>query len=98
MKKIINYLKRLIGKATSRPKLREVYTINIKYCANEEVRKFLKERRTLCLENGVDFELDYKEGHESLVGIVELFRGKVFIHKAKLKMNEANLIYWQFYE
>ena len=46
----------------------------------------------------MDFELEYKEGHESLVGIVELFRGKVFIHKAKLKMNEVNLVYWQFYE
>lgn len=98
MGKIINYLKHLIGEATSGPKLREVYTINIKYCANEEVRKFLKERRTICLENGMDFELDYKEGYESLVGIVELFRGKQFIHKAKLKMNEVNLIYWEFYE
>lgn len=98
MKKIINYLKRLIGKTTSRPQLREVYTINIKYCTNEEILKFLKERRTICLENGIDFELEYKEGHEGLVGIVELFRGKEFIHKAKLKMNEVNLIYWQFYE
>lgn len=88
----------MIRKFTSRPKLREVYTINIKYCANEEVRKFLKERRTICLENGMDFELEYKKGHESLVGIVELFRGKEFIHKANLKMNEVNLIYWQFHE
>lgn len=78
MKKIINYLKNLISKFTFRPKLREVYTINIIYCANEEVRKFLKERRTICLKNGMDFELDYKEGHESLVGIVELFRGGSF--------------------
>lgn len=62
MKKILNYLKILVGKLPSLPKLREVYTINIKYCANEEVRKFLKERRTICLENGLDFELDYKEG------------------------------------
>lgn len=98
MKKIINYLKRLIGKLTSPSKLREVYTINIKYCANKEVLEFLKERRTICLENGIDFDLEYKEGYESLVGVVELFRGKVFIHKAKLKMNEVNLIYWQFYE
>ena len=98
MKKIINCLKRLMGKSTSRPKLREVYTINRKYCGNKEVLEFLKERRTICLENGMDFELEYKEGHESLVGIVELFRGKVSIHKAKLKMNEVNLVYWQFYE
>lgn len=88
----------MIRKLTSRPKLREVYTINIKYCANEEVRKFLKERMTFCLENGLEFKLDYKEGYESLVGIVELFRGKESVDKAKLKMNEVNLIYWQFDE
>ena len=55
----MNWIKRMIRKFTSRPKLTEEYIINITYQHIKPVVEFLEKRKQWCEKEGVEFRLHY---------------------------------------
>lgn len=55
----MNWIKRMIRKFTSRPKLTEVYIISTTYQHIEPVVEFLEKRKQWCEKEGVEFRLHY---------------------------------------
>lgn len=55
----MNWIKRMIRKLTSRPKLTEVYIISTRYQHIKPVAEFLEKRKQWCEKEGVEFILHY---------------------------------------
>lgn len=98
MKKIINYLKCLIGKLTSRQKKCERYILNNRCREDTELIKFVQERRKTLGESSMPFVIMWGDFPVDQYGKVELIWNNKVVQTAKLMRGKHNLIYWQFYE
>ena len=98
MKKIINYLKGLIGKLTSRQKKCERYILNNVYREDAELIKFVQERNRILGENSMSFVITWGDFPADQYGKVELVWNNEVVGSAKLMRSKHNLIYWQFHE
>ena len=100
MKKIINDLKRLIRKFTSRRiKLEERYTLNRKYLGrSEDLKIFIEKRQYHCDMLGIKFSVIEDDFPADQYGKVESIQNNKVIETAKLMKAKYNLIYWHFYE
>lgn len=98
MKKILNYLKRLIGKATSRTKKCERYILNNRYREDAELIKFVQERIKTLGESSMPFVIIWDDFPTDQYGKVELVWNNKVVQTAKLMRGKHNLIYWQFDE
>ncbi len=96
MKKIINYLKHLIRKFTSRTKKCERYILNNRYREDGELIKFVQERMKTLGESSMPFVIIWADFPADQYGKVELVRNNKVIETAKLMRGEHNLIYWKF--
>lgn len=96
MKKIINYLKRLLS---NKPRLKERYTLNRKYLGrSEDLKTFIETRQYHCDMLGVEFLVIEDDFPDCQYGFVELVRNNKVVQTAKLMRGKHDLIYWQFYE
>lgn len=98
MKKIINYLKGLIRKLTSRTKKCERYILNNRYREDAELIKFVQERVKTLGESSMPFVIIWGDFPADQYGKVELVWNNKVIETAKLMRGEHNLIYWKFDE
>lgn len=98
MKKIINYLKGLIRKLTSRTKICERYILNNRYCEDSELIEFVQERIKILGEISIPFVITWGDFPVDQYGKVEFVWNNKVIQTAKLMRSKHNLIYWQFYE
>lgn len=99
MKKIINYLKGLVRKLTSRPKKCERYILNNRYSDDGELIKFVRERIKTLRENSMPFVITWDNFPSDQYGKVELVWNNEVIQTAKLmRSSKHNLIYWKFDE
>ena len=98
MKKIINYLKGLIEKLTSRQKKCERYILNNRYREDSELIKFVQERIETLGESSMTFVIIWDDFPADQYGKVELVWNNKVIETAKLMRNKHNLIYWKFDE
>ena len=96
MKKIIDYLKGLIRKFTSRPKKCERYILNNRYREDAELIKFVQERRKILGETSMPFVMIWDNFPADQYGKVELVWNNKVIQTAKLMRGKHNLIYWEF--
>lgn len=98
MKKIINYLKRLIRKLTSRPKKYERYVLNNRYREDAELIKFVQERINTLGKSSMPYVIIWGDFPADQYGKVELVWNNKVIETAKIMRGEHNLIYWKFDE
>ena len=98
MKKIINYLKCLIGKLTSRQKKCERYILNNRYREDAELIKFVQERKRTLGASSMPFVITWDDFPTDQYGKVELVWNNEVIGSAKLMRSKHNLIYWKFDE
>ena len=98
MKKIINYLKGLINKLTSRQKKYERYILNNRYREDSELIKFVQERIKTLGESSMPFVIIWDDFPADQYGKVELVWNNKVIETAKLMRIKHNLIYWKFDE
>lgn len=98
MKKIINYLKRLIRKLTSRTKKCERYILNNGYREDAELIKFIQERRRTLGKSSMPFVIIWDDFPVDQYGKVELIWNNKVVQTAKLMRGKHNLIYWKFNE
>lgn len=98
MKKIINYLKGLIGKLTSRQKKCERYILNNRYREDAELIKFVQERIRTSEENSMSFVITWGDFPADQYGKVELVWNNEVVETAKLMRSKHKLIYWKFDE
>ena len=99
MKKIINYLKNLIKKFTSRKKKKfERCILNNRYCEDTELIKFVQERKKTLGENSMPFVIIWDDFPIGQYGKVELVWNNKVVHTAKLMRSKHNFVYWQFNE
>ena len=98
MKKIINDLKRLINKLTSRQKKCERYILNNLYREDGELIKFVQERRKKLGETSMPFVIIWGDFPVDQYGKVELVWNNKVVQTAKLMRGKHNLIYWKFDE
>lgn len=96
MKKIINYLKGLIGKLTSRQKKCERYILNNRYRKDTELIKFVQERRKTLGESSMSFVIIWDDFPTDQYGKVELVWNNKVTERSKLMRGKHNLIYWKF--
>ena len=96
MKKIINYLKGLIGKFTSRQKECERLILNNKYREDAELIRFVQERRKILGEISIPFVITLDNFPTDYYGKVELVWNNKVVQTANLMRGEHNLIYWKF--
>lgn len=94
----MNWLKRMIRKLTSRPKLTEEYIINTSYKDNKDVAAFIKKRCHWCKEEGVEFRLYYSPlRNKKLCGEVQLYLNNEKTGSGKLYLNKGK-VYFKFDE
>lgn len=98
MKKIINYLKGLFRKLTSRTKKCERYFLNNKYREDAELITFVQERIKTLDKSSIPFVIMWNDFPADQYGKVELVWNNKVIETAKLMRGKHNLIYWKFYE
>lgn len=98
MKKIINYLERLIRKLTSRTKKCERYILNNGYREDAELIKFIQERRRTLGKSSMPFVIIWDDFPVDQYGKVELIWNNKVVQTAKLMRGKHNLIYWKFNE
>lgn len=98
MKKIINYFKNLIRKFTSRPKVRERYILNKRYCEDAELIKFVRERQRTLGKCSMPIVIIWGDFPADQYGKVELVWNNEVFESAKLMRSKHNLIYWKFNE
>ena len=98
MKKIINYLKGLIGKLTSRPKKCERYILNNRYREDAELIKFVQERKRTLGKSSIPIVITWDDFPADQYGKVELVWNNKVFESAKLMRSKHNLIYWKFNE
>ena len=98
MKKIINYLKHLIRKSTSRPKTCERYILNNRYRKDAELIKFVQKRIRTFVESSMPFVITWNDFPADQYGKVELVWNNKVVETAKLMRGEHNLIFWKFDE
>lgn len=98
MKKIINYLKGLIEKLTSRQKKCERYILNNRYREDSELIKFVQERIKTLGESSMPFVIIWDDFPADQYGKVELVWNNKVVETAKLMRSKYNLIYWKFDE
>jgi hypothetical protein len=98
MKKIINYLKHLIRKFTSRQKKCERYILNNRYREDNELIKFVQERRRTLGKSSMPFVIMWGDFPVDQYGKVELVWNNKVVQTAKLMRGKHNLIYWKFDE
>lgn len=98
MKKIIDYLKHLIRKLTSRPKKCERYILNNRYRRDAELIKFVQERINTLGESFMTFVIIWGDFPADQYGKVELVWNNKVLETAKLMRGKHNLIYWKFDE
>lgn len=98
MKKIINYLKGLVGKLTSRQKKCERYILNNRYREDAELIKFVQERKRTLGKSSMPFVITWDDFPADQSGKVELVWNNKVVETAKLMRSKHNLIYWKFYE
>ena len=96
MKKIIDYLKGLIGKLTSRQKKCERYILNNRYREDAELIKFVQERIKILRETSMPFVIIWDDFPAVQYGKVELVWKNKVVQTAKLMRDKHNLIYWKF--
>ena len=96
MKKIINYLKTLIRKFTSRPKKCERYILNNRYREDAELIKFVQERIKTLGESSMPFVIIWDDFPTNQYGKVELVWNNKVVETSKLMRGKYNLIYWEF--
>ena len=97
MKKIIDYLKHLIRKFTSR-KGSERYILNNKYRKDAELIKFIQERIKTLDKSSTPFVLIWDDFPTDQYGKVELVLDNKVVQTAKLMRDKNNLIYKKFDE
>ena len=98
MKKIINYLKHLIKKFTSRPKSCERYILNNRYREDAELIKFVRERQRTLGKSSIAFVITWDDFPADPYGKGELVWNNEVCKSAKLMRSKHNLIYWKFNE
>ena len=98
MKKIIDYLKHLIRKLTSRPKKCERYILNNRYRRDAELIKFVQERIKTLGESSMPFVIIWGDFPADQYGKVEFVWNNKVIKSAKLIKAKYDLIYWKFDE
>lgn len=98
MKKIINYLKHLFRKFTSRIKKCERYILNNRYREDAELIKFVQERRKTLGESSMPFVIIWGDFPTDQYGKVELVWKNKVAQTAKLMRGKHNLLYWKFNE
>lgn len=96
MKKIINYLKGLFEKLTSRTKKCERYILNNGYREDAELIKFVQERIKTLGESSMPFVIIWDDFPADQYGKVELVWNNKVIEYAKLMKGKHDLIYWRF--
>ena len=96
MKNIINYLKGLTGKLTSRQKKCERYILNNRYREDAELIKFVQERIKTLRERLMPFVIIWGDFPADQYGRVELVWNNKVVQTAKLMRGKHNLIYWNF--
>ena len=95
---ITNWLKRMIRKFTSRPKLTEEYIINTSYKDNKDVAAFIKKRCHWCKEEGIEFRLYYSPlRKKKLCGEVQLYLNGEKMGSSKLYLGKG-IVYFKFDE
>ena len=98
MKKIINYLKGLVKKFTSRPKTCERYILNNMYREDGELIKFVQERKRTLEKSSIPFVITWGYFPTDQYGKVELVQNNKVFESVKLMRGKHNLIYWKFDE
>lgn len=94
----MNWIKRMIRKFTSRPKLTEEYIINTSYKDNKDVAAFIKKRCHWCKEEGIEFRLHYFPFLDTKkCGEVILYRNGEKMDGGKLYLNKGK-VYFKFDE
>ena len=94
----MNWIKRMIRKFTSRPKLVEEYVINTSYKNNEDVAVFIKKRCHWCKKKGIEFRLYYSPlRNKKLCGVVQLYRNGEKMGSSKLYIDKG-IAYFKFDE
>lgn len=94
----MNWIKRMIRKFTSRPKLTERFTLNCLYQDDTELKKYIQERVQVLNENNILFVITWGDSPINQYGKVELVRNGKVIEGAKLMRSKHDLIYWKFNE
>ena len=98
MKKIINYLKGLVGKLISRPKICERYILNKIYREDAELIKFVRERLRTLGTSSIPFVITWDKFPADQYGKVELVWNNKVFESAKLMRSKHGFIYWDFNE
>lgn len=98
MKKIINYLKGLVRKSTSRPKKCERYILNNRYREDGELIKFVRERQITSRTSSIPLVITWGNFPADQYGKVELVCNNKVVESVKLIRGKHNLIYWEFDE
>ena len=96
--KIINYLKCLVEKFTSRQKKCERYILNNMYREDGELTKFVRERQRISRTSSVPFVITWGNFPADQYGKVELVWNNEVVGSAKLMRSKYNIIYWKFDE
>lgn len=95
-KSLINYLKYLIRKFTSRTKECERYILNNKYREDSELIKFVQERIRTSRKSSIPFVITWGDFPADQYGKVELVWNNKVVETAKLMRGKHNLIHWEF--
>lgn len=98
MEKIINYLKHLIRKLTSRPKKCERYILNNRYRGDAELTKFVQERINTLGKSSIPCVIIWGDFPADQYGKVDLVLNNKVVNTSKLIRGKHNLIYWKFDE
>lgn len=94
----MNWIKRMIRKFTSRPKLTEEYIINIMYQHIKPVVEFLEKRKQWCEKEGVEFRLHYFPFlNTKKCGEMILYLNDKKIASSRLFVNNG-IVYLKLYE
>jgi len=96
MKKILNYLKHLIKKFTSRTKKCERLILNNGYREDAELIRFVQERIKILGESSMPFVITWDDFPTDQYGKVELVWNNKVVQTANLMRGKNNVIYWKF--
>ena len=94
----MNWIKRMIRKFTSRPKLAEVYIISTTYQHIKPVAEFLEKRKQWCEKEGVEFRLHYFPFLDTKkCGELILYLNDEKVDSSRLYLNKGK-VYFKFDE